>query len=277
MHRRATPLGHTRGVSPTSPPRHGFLEGPYPRAFVHRGWHYGDLAGMENSLTAFRRAAAEGFTYLETDVHATSDGVVVVHHDSTLDRTTDATGPVAAKPWRVVSQAKINGVEPVSALADLLEELPDARINIDVKAESAIAPVLALLRRTGAADRVCLASFSEGRLARIRKQAGPGVLTSMGMRAMVGFWAARRLPSALLRPGPRPLVAQVPVRHGPLRVVDAALIAAAKRRAAEVHVWTIDDPAEMRTLLDLGVDGLMTDKPGVLKDVLLERDLWQHA
>ncbi|GLW94978.1 glycerophosphoryl diester phosphodiesterase [Actinokineospora globicatena] len=277
VHHRATPLGHTRGVSPTHAARHGFLEGPYPRAFVHRGWHYGDLAGMENSLAAFRRAAAEGFTYLETDVHATSDGVVVVHHDSTLERTTDAVGTVASQTWQAVSRARINGVEPVHRLEDLLEELPDARINIDVKAESAIAPVLAVLRRMGAADRVCLASFSEARLARIRRQAGPGVLTSMGMRAMVGFWAARRLPAALLRPGPRPLVAQVPVRHGPLRVVDAALVAAAKRRAAEVHVWTIDEPGQMRELLDLGVDGLMTDKPQVLKDVLVERGLWQHA
>ncbi|MBM7775052.1 glycerophosphoryl diester phosphodiesterase [Actinokineospora baliensis] len=262
---------------PASPARHGFFDGPHPRAFVHRGWHDGDLAGMENSLAAFRRAVEHGYRYLETDVHATSDGVVVVHHDSTLERTTDATGSVAALPWRVVSQARIGGREPVSRLTDLLEELPDARINIDVKSEAAIGPVLEVLRATGAADRVCLASFSEARLARIRKLAGPGVLTSMGMRAMVAFWASRRLPAAVLRPGPRPLVAQVPVRHGPLRVVDAALIAAAKRRAAEVHVWTIDEAAQMTELLDLGVDGLMTDRPQVLKDVFVERGLWQHA
>ncbi|GLZ37248.1 glycerophosphoryl diester phosphodiesterase [Actinokineospora sp. NBRC 105648] len=232
---------------------------------------------MENSLAAFRRAVEEGYRYLETDVHATSDGVVVVQHDATLERTSDGVGEVGRLPWSTVSRARIGGREPISRLEDLLEELPEARVNIDVKAEAAIAPVLEVLRRTGAADRVCLASFSEARLARIRKLAGPGVLTSMGMRAMVGFWAARRLPGAFAKPGPRPLVAQVPVRHGPLRVVDAALIASARRRGAEVHVWTIDEPAQMRELLDLGVDGLMTDRPQVLKDVFVERGLWRRG
>ncbi|WP_018680860.1 glycerophosphodiester phosphodiesterase family protein [Actinokineospora enzanensis] len=262
---------------PLTPTHHGFFDGPHPRAFVHRGWHYGDLAGMENSLSAFRRAAEEGYRYLETDVHATADGVVVVHHDAVLDRTTDAAGAIAAQPWSRVGRARVAGREPVCRLEDLLEELPEARINIDVKAADAVEPVLDVLRRTGARDRVCLASFSEARLARIRALAGPGVLTSMGTRAMIGFWAARRLPALLAPASGRPLVAQVPVRQGPLRVVDAALVAAARRRGAEVHVWTIDEPQAMRDLLDLGVDGLMTDRAQVLKDVLTERGLWQPA
>ncbi|WP_228771252.1 glycerophosphodiester phosphodiesterase [Actinokineospora iranica] len=255
---------------------HGFLHGPHPRAFVHRGWHYDDLAGMENSLSAFRRAVAEGYRYLETDVHATRDGVAVVHHDARLDRTTDKVGLVAEQTWRTVAQAKIDGREPVCRLADLLEELPDARVNIDVKSTAAIEPVLSVLRRAKAEDRVCLASFSEARLARVRRLAGPGVLTSMGMRAITAFWAARRLPATWTRPGKRPLLAQVPVRHGPLRVVDKELVASARRRGAEVHVWTIDEPQQMRELLDLGVDGIMTDRPKVLRDVLIERGLWQR-
>ncbi len=273
----ATPLGHTRGVRSD----HGFLDGPHPRAFVHRGWHLGDLAGMENSLSAFRRAAQEGFHYLETDVHATSDGVAVVHHDARLDRTTDAVGLIGALPWRTVSRARVGGRERVCRLEDLLEELPGARLNIDLKAEAAIEPVLTALRRTGARDRVCLASFSEARMARVRRLAGPGVLTSMGMRAMAAFWAARRLSAGWSRPGSRPgsrpLVAQVPARQGPLTVVDRGLLAAAARRGAEVHVWTIDEPEQMHRLLDLGVDGLMTDRPQALKDVLIERGVWQSA
>ncbi|PPK62773.1 glycerophosphoryl diester phosphodiesterase [Actinokineospora auranticolor] len=280
VHHDATPLRHTQPVPP-HPHRltHGFFDGPHPRAFVHRGWHHDDTgpASAENSLSAFRRAADEGFHYLETDVHATSDGVVVVHHDNTLDRTTDTRGTIAHLPWTTVSRARLDGHEPLSRLEDLLEELPDARVNIDVKAASAIEPVLDVLRRTGARDRVCLASFSEARLTRIRALAGPGVLTSMGMRAMVGFWATRHLPTALAGPAPRPLVAQVPVHHGPLRVVDAALVRAATRRGAEIHVWTIDDPDQMRDLLDLGVDGLMTDRPQVLKDVLTARGAWPRT
>jgi glycerophosphoryl diester phosphodiesterase len=274
----------SRYVLPTQPPRrwgtlgqvydHAFFAGPYPRAFVHRGWHYDDLAGMENSLSAFRRAVAEGYHYLETDVHATSDGVVVVQHDPVLDRTTDASGAVARLPWTTVCRAKIAGREPVSRLEDVLEELPEALLNIDVKAESAIEPLIETLRRTRSFDRVCVASFSEARLARVRRTAGDGVLTSMGTKAIARLWAAGRLPSFSGERRGQHWIAQVPVRHGRLRVVDKRLIAAARRRGIEVHVWTVDEPGQMRELIDLGVDGLMTDRPGVLRDVLRGRGMW---
>jgi len=269
VHPPATPLRQTLGVHD-----HAFFSGPYPRAFVHRGWHYDELAGLENSLPAFRRAVAEGYHYLETDVHATSDGVVVVHHDPVLDRTTDAHGPVARLPWSVVARAKIGGKEPVSRLEDLLEEVPDAMLNIDVKAEAAIQPLVETLRRANAFGRVCVASFSEARLAKVRQGAGDGVLTSMGTRAIARLWAAGRLPSWLPGGRGKQWIAQVPVRHGRLTVVDKRLIAAARRLGIEVHVWTVDEPAEMNELIDLGVDGLMTDRPAVLRDVLRERGTW---
>lgn len=253
---------------------HAFLAGPYPRAFVHRGWHYDELAGMENSLSAFRRAAREGYHYLETDVHATNDDVVVVHHDPVLDRTTDASGVVARLPWKVVGKAKIGGREPVSRLEELLEELPDALLNIDVKAERAIQPLIDTLRRTNSLHRVCVASFSEGRLNRVRRSAGDGLLTSMGTKAIMRLWAAGRLPALLRGRREHQRIAQVPVRHGRLTVVDKRLIAASRRRGIEVHVWTIDEPDQMHELIDLGVDGIMTDRPAVLRDVLRSRDLW---
>jgi glycerophosphoryl diester phosphodiesterase len=256
---------------------HAFLSGPYPRAFVHRGWHYEDLDGMENSLSAFRRAMAEGYHYLETDVHATSDGVVVVHHDPVLDRTTDSSGVVARLPWRVVRTAKIGGREPVSRLEDVLEELPDALLNIDVKAERAIQPLIDTLRRANAFGRVCVASFSEARLERVRRTAGDVLLTSMGTRAIARLWAAGRLPRFVRARRGFERIAQVPTRQGRLTVVDKRLITAARHRGIEVHVWTIDDPGQMHELIDLGVDGLMTDLPDVLRDVLVSRGLWATA
>ncbi|HEX6355064.1 glycerophosphodiester phosphodiesterase [Actinophytocola sp.] len=256
---------------------HAFFAGPYPRAFVHRGWHFGDLEGMENSLTAFRRAVAEGFYYLETDVHATADGVVVVHHDAVLDRTTDSCGAIARLPWQVVRTAKIGGREPVSRLEEVLEELPDALLNIDVKAERAIRPLLDTLRRTNAFGRVCVASFSEARLERVRRDGPDGLLTSMGTKAIARLWAAGRLPRFVRARRGYQRIAQVPVRQGGLTVVDKRLISAARRRGIEVHVWTIDDPGQMNELIDLGVDGLMTDRPGVLRDVLRARGLWAAA
>jgi glycerophosphoryl diester phosphodiesterase len=256
---------------------HAFLSGPYPRAFVHRGWHYEDMAGMENSLSAFRRAVDEGYRYLETDVHATSDGVVVVQHDPLLDRTTDSTGAVARLPWQVVRTAKIGGREPVSRLEDVLEELPDALWNIDVKTERAIEPLVQTLRRTNAFGRVCVASFSEARLERVRRHAGDGLLTSMGTKASARLWAAGRLPRFVRARRGHQRIAQVPARQGRLTVVDKRLIAAARRRGIEVHVWTIDEPNQMNELIDLGVDGIMTDRPGVLREVLRTRGLWATA
>ncbi|OLR93758.1 glycerophosphodiester phosphodiesterase [Actinokineospora bangkokensis] len=259
----------------TDPRVHGFLTGPHPRAFVHRGWHRDDLAGMENSLSAFRRAVSEGYHYLETDVHATADGVPVVHHDPRLERTTDARGPIAAQTWDQVRKANIGGREPLPTLAELLAAVPGAKLNIDIKADRAVEPVLEVLAEADAWDRVCLASFSEARMARVRALAGPRALTSMGLRAMLGFWTAAKLPAGFSRrPRPRPVLAQVPVRQGPLTVVTTRLVEAARRRRGEVHVWTIDDAPTMHALLDLGVDGLMTDNPAVLREVFIERGLW---
>lgn len=258
---------------------HSFLAGPHPRAFVHRGWHAGELAGMENSLSAFRRAVREGYHYLETDVHATSDGVVVVHHDPELDRTTDTSGVIANLPWRIVKRAKIGGREPVCRLEDLLDEVPGALLNLDVKAETAIEPLVTTLRRTNAFTRVCVASFSEARLIKVRRSAGEGLLTSMGVGAIARLWAAGRFPRLSTRLGNTRYqpVAQVPVRQGALTVVDRRMIAYARNRGIEVHVWTVDDPAQMHRLLDLGVDGIMTDHPDVLKRVLRERGSWVSA
>ncbi|WP_406632356.1 glycerophosphodiester phosphodiesterase [Amycolatopsis sp. WGS_07] len=254
-----------------------YLADSLPRAFAHRGWHLGDLEGLENSLPAFQRAAAEGYRYLETDVHATSDGVVVVHHDATLDRTTDGRGAIATQTWEQLKNVKIDGRVPLSRLEDLLEELPDAFFNIDVKADSAVVPFVRALRRTGAVERVAAASFSDSRLARLRKLAGPKLLTAMGPRSAFLVWAngwAPLLPVSRFASG---WLAQVPVRQGPLTVVDRSFVKSAVRRGFEVHTWTIDDADQMRTLLDLGVHGIVTDRPDLLREVLRERGAWAVA
>ncbi|GAA1938868.1 glycerophosphodiester phosphodiesterase family protein [Amycolatopsis minnesotensis] len=256
---------------------HPYLADPHPRAFVHRGWHLDELADLENSLPAFRRAVEEGFRYLETDVHASADGVVVVHHDATLDRTTDGKGTIASQNWAALSKVKIAGKAPLSRLEDLLEELPNACFNVDVKSNAAVEPFLRTLARTNAYDRVAAAAFSDGRLARLRKLAGPRLLTSMGPRSAAALWArglAPLLPLGFLTVG---AMAQVPVRQGWLTIVDRAFLRAAARAGIEVHTWTIDEAPVMRQLLDLGVHGIVTDRPDVLRDVLTERGAWHPA
>jgi glycerophosphoryl diester phosphodiesterase len=225
---------------------------------------------MENSLSAMLRARAEGFRYLETDVQATSDGVVVVHHDAALDRTTDGRGVIAGLPWSVVGAAKVAGREPLCRLDALLEAVPDGLFNVDVKSDAAVGPVVETLNRCAAWGRVCLASFSDLRLARLRRLAGPALLTSMGPRSVLGLWLGGGVPGLPVLGA----MAQVPVRYGALRVVSPGFVAAAARRGFEVHVWTVDDAARMGALLDAGVDGLVSDRPDVLRSVLRERGSW---
>lgn len=265
----ATPMAHTGAMA--AKPK--YLDGPWPRAFAHRGWHIDDLAGMENSLPAFRRAWSEGFHYLETDVQVTSDGVVVVHHDPTLDRSTDSAGVISELPWSQVRQARINGVEPVSRLEDVLEELPGAYFNIDVKTDAAVEPFVDVVNRTGTVDRVAAASFSSGRLARIRKLLGDRIAMAMGPASTAAIWLNARSPVRL------PLrikgnMAQVPLIYKGIPVIRKEFVESAHRSDVEVHVWTIDDAEQMQGLLGIGVDGLVTDRPDTLRQVLQERGVW---
>ncbi|MFE7560253.1 glycerophosphodiester phosphodiesterase [Kitasatospora sp. NPDC057500] len=256
---------------------HPFLDHPGPLAFAHRG---GDLGRPENSLAAFGAAVALGYRYLETDVHATSDGVLVAFHDHRLDRVTDRTGALAELPWRTVRQARIGGTEPVPLLEDLLGAFPDARFNIDVKAAPAVGPLVEAVRRTGAWDRVCVGGFSDTRLAAVRAAAGPRLATSLGPREVARLRLrslAGPLAGTLARRGGAPwagLCAQVPERHRGVRVVDRAFVRTAHRLGLQVHVWTVDDATRIRSLLDLGVDGIMADRIDVLRDVLRERGRW---
>ncbi len=249
-----------------------FLDGPGPRAFAHRGWHTGDLAGCENSLAAFRRAVQEGFRYLETDVHLTADGVLVAFHDTVLDRVTDGHGPIAAATFDALRRVRIGGREPIPTMAEVLDACPDACFNIDPKADAAVGPLLDLLHDMRALTRVCIGAFSDRRLRTIRGAAGPDVATSLGPREVARL--ARGAVTGLPLRSTGAVAAQVPVRFGRIPVTTPRFVRAAHRAGLEVHVWTIDDPGEMGRLLDLGVDGIMTDRPDLLRDVLRRRGDW---
>ena len=236
------------------------------RAYAHRG---GAAEAPENSLAAFRRAVDLGFVDLETDVRATRDGVCVVHHDARLDRTTDAVGLIREQPWRSVRRARILGREPLSRLEDLLEALPGVHVTIDIKESAAIAPLADAIARTRAHRRVTVASFSAARSAAVR--AALGVPTT----AAPVHVALLRLP--LRGPGPDPVAYQVPERLGRYHLLTDRLVRAAHHRGSEVHVWTVNDRAGMQRCLDLGVDGIMTDRPSLLRQVLAEQGAWPPA
>ncbi|TKK80625.1 glycerophosphodiester phosphodiesterase [Kribbella jiaozuonensis] len=236
---------------------------------AHRGGaKHPDNIGYENSLHAFQHAVDLGYTYLETDLHATSDGVVIAFHDDKLDRVTDRTGVIAELPWSEVSKARINGHEPIPRLDELLEHFPDIRFNLDIKAEGGLEPAASVLKGANAIDRICVSSFSQSRVRRIRKLLGPRLCTGYGEFETV---LIRFLPVALPSAG---ACLQIPQAYGPLKVLTPGLIKRAHARGKQVHVWTIDDPAQMRELLDAGVDGIITDRTDLLRDVLIERGQW---
>jgi glycerophosphoryl diester phosphodiesterase len=248
-----------------------YLDWPGPIPFAHRG---GASEVPENTMPAFAHAVGLGYRYVETDVHVTADGVLLAFHDDVLDRVTDRTGVVADLPWSEVRDARVDGIEPIPLLEDLLGTWPDLRVNIDPKHDAAVDPLVEVLRRAGALDRVCVGSFSDERIHRVQ-EALPGICTSLGPvgSLQLGLAAAGDTTvGPLLSP-----CAQLPPSYGDTEVVTPELVAEAHRRSMQVHVWTIDDPGEMASLLDLGVDGIMTDRPAVLKEVLSARGQWHGA
>jgi glycerophosphoryl diester phosphodiesterase len=248
-------------------------------AFAHRGGaRHPDLAGLENTLAAFEHAVGLGYTYLETDVHATRDGVLLAFHDEVLDRVTSSVGTLVETSYVDLRTALIGGREPIPRMVDLLEHLPQARFNIDLKSDAAVHLLADLVERTGAHDRVCVGAFSEQRLRAFRRAVSRPVATSFGPTGVgLARFAPRRLADRVLAGGGDAL--QVPHRTRGVRIVTEAFVARAHDAGHPVHVWTIDDPGEMALLLDLGVDGLMTDRTDVLRDVLLARGQWlgQHS
>lgn len=250
---------------------HPFLSGRLPLAFAHRG---GASDAPENTLPAFQNAIDLGYQYLETDVHATSDGVLLAFHDDDLARTCGTPGRISEMEYSKVRHARVNGREPIPLMADLISAWPHARINIDCKSDSALRPLIDLLETAKCLDRVCVGSFSDARLQTIREHFGADLCTSLGPKEV----ARLRMRSWLRRKPkfPNANAAQIPLKHGPITITDKALVDAAHEAGLQVHVWTIDDVREMKHVLDIGVDGIMTDRPAVLRDVLLERNLWNN-
>ncbi len=243
--------------------RTAYLDHDGPLVMAHRGFDPGGDGRLENSMRAFEAAVNLGAGYLETDVHATSDGRLLAFHDHSLDRVTDGHGRVANQPWSRVSKALIGGTQPIPLLEDVLDRWPDVRLNIDVKAWTAMDPLVEVLERTRAHDRVCVASFSDRRRrATIRRLSRP-VTTSAGVGETVAFFSAALAgaPRAVLRALSADIdCLQLPVAAGPVPVVTARLLRAAHDVGLQVHVWTVNARTEMRRLLDLGVDGLITDR-----------------
>ena len=235
-----------------------------PVALAHRG---GAGEAVENSATAFQHALDLGYRWIETDVRASRDGVAFVFHDERLDRTTDATGPIAATTAADLASSRLaDGTAPLT-LAEALSTWPELAFNVDVKSPDGIGPFLRAVAEADAWHRVCAASFSTRRLRELRVLAGAQLATSMGgteAAALVGGRVPRSSACA----------AQLPRAVAGRHLVTRRLVDRAHAAGIAVQVWVVDDPAEMHRLLDLGADGIITDRPTLLRSVLRERGDW---
>ena len=258
--RRLTP--HDEPVPVAARALHPYLQVGRPLVLAHRGLH---TTATENSMEAFEAAVAVGVTHLETDVHATADGALVVFHDDRLERLTDLTGAVADVTWERLRRARLAGGERVPLLADVAAAWPALRLNVDLKADAAVRPFTDVVRATRSSARVCVASFSDRRrrvAVRALADLGP-VAYSLGARgsAAAVALAAAGAPARLLARALSGAVAlQLPERAGGVPVVTRRLVRAVHAAGAQVHVWTVDDPARMRALLADGVDGIVTNR-----------------
>jgi len=244
---------------------HGYLAQQRPVPIAHRG---GSLEAEENTLAAFARAVALGYRHVETDVHLTADGEVVIHHDATLARMTGDPRAIAALNWSELSRLRTRGGAPIPRLAALLEEFPRLRVNIEAKSDAVVEPLARLLQRMNALPRVGIGSFAATRTARLRAQLGDSLCWSPSHRGVLGVWLRGW---GVPLPHGRFPVLQVPRAYKGIAVVTPRFVRAAHARGIQVQVWTVDEAEAMHALLDMGVDGLMTDRPTLLKEVLTAR------
>lgn len=249
----------------------------WPVGFAHRG---ADVH-RENTLAAYEAAVDAGFGHLELDVQTTADGVLVCFHDDTLDRVTTGSGRVADHTWAELQDVRTGG-EPLVLFEDLLRRWDDVRLNVDLKGRDSTEEMVRLVAAHDAWDRVLFASFDDTRRRHVRsvlRRTGHG-----GRR--VAFSAGEKAIAALVLLGPVGLARalarwamdidclQVPVSHKGIPVVTPGFVRRAHAAGLAVHVWVIDEPDEMERLLDMGVDGIMTDRADVLAEVFTRRGIW---
>jgi len=250
-------------------------------AIAHRGSR---LLWPENTLPAFQGARDLGLRLLETDLHVTRDGVLVAFHDHLLDRTTNGEGPIADRWWPELELIdaghnfaphagypwRNKGIK-IPRLDELMETFGDAGFVLDLKQPGTEERLAELLKQRGWEDRVVVGSFSDLRMRRFRKASKGGVWTSSGPVEAFAHWSASRLGRRL--PGPAKAI-QIPEEFAFRRLVDRKLTESAHAAGRQVHVWTINDPEVMDHLLDAGVDGIITDRPDLLRALLERRQQW---
>jgi glycerophosphoryl diester phosphodiesterase len=247
-----------------------FLDAPRPRLFAHRGLA---VDVDENTIEAFRAALAAGATVIETDVHASRDGIAVISHDPDLVRMAGDARRIGELSAAESADIRLRRGGRLATLAEALETFPDVRFNIDVKEDAVVLPTVRAITRANAAHRVLLSGFGQRRRRRAVRALRGAATSASSIGALCALVGARLRFGALVRLALHDVDAvQVPLRQGPMVIVSPAFIRAVHAAGREVHVWTINEPADMVRLLDQGVDGIMSDRCDVLAAIVANRD-----
>jgi glycerophosphoryl diester phosphodiesterase len=252
-----------------------------PLAIAHRGSRH---LWPENTMEAFSQAVALGFRFLETDLQVTADGVLVCIHDDTVDRTTDGTGAVNSFGFDELAaldagfRHNTEGRHPfrgrglsIPSLEETVTALPEVSFVVDLKGEGQVQLLADLIERHSLHDRLIVGSFSDQRLVEFRKATEGRVATSTGPMLSRMWLLTSRVGRGA---GGEARALQLPTQVRGVKVVDEKLVDTAHAHGLHVHIWTVNDPVEMEGYLDLGVDGIITDRPDLLRDVLISRGQW---
>lgn len=249
--------------------KHPYLSPDRPRVFAHRGLAF--EAGIdENTLLAFSTAIEAGIEYIESDIQVTSDGVAVLFHDSDLARVAGVAKRVDQLTLQELSRVTLTFGGSVPTLEQTLVQFSETKFNLDVKVQGAIAPAVEVINRLGAHNRVLVSAFSERRRRVALRGLSLPVASSAGSALVVAlhFASSLRLTSLMRLISKSADALQVPLRSGPFRFDSPAFISRAHKAGLEVHFWTINEPEEMKRLISMGADGIVTDRADLAIEVL---------
>jgi glycerophosphoryl diester phosphodiesterase len=246
-----------------------YFDAPYPRRLAHRGLsqHQGGID--ENSISAIEAAVAAGATHVESDTHATRDGTAVLFHDDNLERVAGIRSEISALELREIKAIQLLNGSTIPTLSEVFDRFPVLYLNLDIKSEHAIEPTVRAIEAHGAHDRVLVSSFSEARRKKALGMLSKPVATSASMKLVILAWASHTLAfGAGFRSFTKDIDAfQIPVSRGPVKLATRSFIKRAQHANIEVHFWTINDPEQMRKLLELGADGIVTDRVDILTNL----------
>lgn len=249
--------------------RTSYFDAPLPRRFAHRGLSSHRPGIDENSIAAFEAAIAAGATHVESDTHATADGAALLFHDDDLSRVANIPSRISELSLAQIKEIRLNHGSEIPTLPEVFEQFPDLYLNLDIKSEQAIEPTVRAIEKYQAHDRVLVSSFSDNRRQKALTLLSKPVATSASMKTVISAWLSHQF---LFGIGFSRIVRdvdafQIPMSQGPVKLATKSFIKRAQKAGTEVHFWTINDAKTMRSLIELGADGIVTDRVDILSSL----------